>query len=139
MSHPDPDLIALGIRQPWAELIMQGVKTIEVRTVPIAIRGCIYVYASRQPSDIPAAQQAIRQHELDLAALPTVRVIGTVEILDCRRCTPADEEASLVPADQLKDRFAWVMGNAQRLPESLPPAFRPFGIWFYPFKRKSDG
>ena len=47
ISHPDPNLIALGIRQPWAELILRGVKTIEVRSRDTDVRGPIYIYATR--------------------------------------------------------------------------------------------
>lgn len=57
-THPDHELIALGVRQPWAELILRGVKTIEVRTVDTRQRGTIYLYASKKFTDHPAATAA---------------------------------------------------------------------------------
>ena len=36
---------ALSIRQPWAELILQGHKTIEVRSQRTNIRERVYIYA----------------------------------------------------------------------------------------------
>ena len=43
MEHPNKELIALGVRQPWAELILRGIKTIEVRTLPTSIRGPVFI------------------------------------------------------------------------------------------------
>jgi hypothetical protein len=45
--HPDAETVALGVRQPWIELILRGVKTIEVRSQDTRIRGTIYLYASK--------------------------------------------------------------------------------------------
>jgi predicted transcriptional regulator len=41
------NLRALSVRQPWAELILRGIKTIEVRSRLTKIRGCVQIYASR--------------------------------------------------------------------------------------------
>jgi len=49
------DRIALGIQQPWVELILRGVKTLEIRSQPTRQRGTIYLYASKRPSALPAA------------------------------------------------------------------------------------
>jgi hypothetical protein len=69
-SHPDKDMIALGIRQPWAELILREIKTIEVRSTETSIRGPIYIYASKKLADIPAAETAVRKYDLNPDALP---------------------------------------------------------------------
>ncbi|MDZ4686866.1 MAG: hypothetical protein SH850_17470, partial [Planctomycetaceae bacterium] len=45
--------------------------------------------------------------------------------------------ASCVPAELLANRYAWVFANPQQLPKPLPVRFLPFGVWFYPFKRKT--
>ena len=37
---------ALTIRQPWAKLILRGIKTIEVRSRLTRVRGRVYIYAS---------------------------------------------------------------------------------------------
>ena len=39
-------LKAISLRQPWAEEIMLGIKTIEYRRTPTKVRGPIYIYAS---------------------------------------------------------------------------------------------
>lgn len=132
----DPDRIALGIRQPWAELILQGIKTVEVRTLETNVRGPIYLYTSRIAADAPAARRAIAEHRLRLEDLPRGCLVGTVELLDCRPCTPADAAGACLPAEALAGRFAWLLGRPQRLELPLKPRFLPYGVWFYPFRRR---
>lgn len=138
MLDPDRNLLALGIRQPWAELILRGIKTLEIRTVPTTVRGTIYIYASKNLSDLPAAEIAVAEHRLELPQLPTNKIVGTVQIIGCRPCTPADAHASLVPWDVLEGNQAWELARPERLAEPLAPRFRPYGIWFYPFRRRSQ-
>ena len=137
LKHPDRELIALGIRQPWAELILRGVKTIEVRSLPTRVRGPIYLYTSQKLADIPAALDAQQRHGLEVEALTLGRIVGTVEIVDSRSCTPEDARASCVPAALLRGRNAWVLANPRRLDEPLRPRFLPYGVWFYPFRRRN--
>lgn len=137
LKHPDRELIALGIRQPWAELILRGVKTIEVRSLPTRVRGPIYLYTSQKLADIPAARDAQELHDLQTAALTLGRIVGTVEIVDSRPCTVHDAGPSCVPAALLRGRNAWVLANPQRLDEPLRPRFLPYGVWFYPFRRRN--
>jgi hypothetical protein len=136
--HPDPSLIALGIQQPWAELILRGIKTIEVRSQPTQIRGTIYLYTSKRPSTLEAAGTAATAHTLDIEQLPKGLLVGTVEILDSRPCTAADAVAACIPTDLLANQQAWVLGSPQRLPKPLEVRFLPYGVWFYPFRRRSD-
>lgn len=133
---PDPDLIALGIRQPWAELILRGVKTIEVRSQHTNIRGPVYLYTSKRIANVEPAQAAVREHELQVEELTYGRIVGTVEIVDSRRCTAADDEASCVPGSWLTDRIGWQLSRPVRFEEPLTVRFLPYGVWFYPFKRR---
>lgn len=137
-SHPDPNLIALGIRQPWAELILRGIKTVEVRSQNTDIRGPIYVYAAKKPADLPAAQTAARKYKLDVESLPRGVLVGTVEIVDSVPCQAGDTTAACVPKSYLKNRFGWKLENPQRLAEPLTVRFLPYGLWFYPFKRRNS-
>lgn len=136
-SPLDPDRLALGVQQPWAELILRGIKTIEVRSQQTQVRGTIYLYASRKPSSMSAAAAMIDRHRLKIDELPKGLLVGTVELLDCRPCTPHDAAAAGVPAELLFNRQAWILGRPQRFPKPVPVKFLPFGVWFYPFKRKT--
>lgn len=133
----DRSLPALGVRQPWAELILRGIKTIEVRVVPTQVRGPIYVYASRKAGDGEIVEGAAGRHGLDVGSLPRGVLVGTVELVDCRLCTAADAAASCVPTDALHGRYGWQLVNPRRLAEPLKPRFLPYGIWFYPFVRRN--
>jgi hypothetical protein len=138
MKHPNENLIALGIRQPWAELILRGTKTIEVRSTSTAQRGTIYVYSSKKFAEIEAADRAISQHELELDSLPRGLIVGTVDIVNCRPCTANDATQACVPKSYLQNHFAWELSNPQRFDEPLTVRFLPYGVWFYPWKRRKN-
>jgi hypothetical protein len=135
--QPDPEILALGVRQPWVELILRGHKTIEVRSQNTQVRGMIYLYSSKKFSDLTAAKEAADAHRIDSAALPTGLLVGSVEIWNTRPAAAHDSQAACVPADLLERSFAWELRNAQRFLQPLPVRFLPYGVWFYPFRRRS--
>ena len=141
IQHLDREKLALAIRQPWAELILRGIKTLEVRTLPTQARGPIYLYTSQKLSEDPATVRAMKLHSLTAAELPLGVVVGTVEITGCRQSTPADAVAACLSRELLADYggFVWDLTNPQRLAKPVRPRFLPYGIWFYPFRRKGNG
>jgi hypothetical protein len=134
-AQPDHDLIALSIQQPWAELILQGLKTIEVRTFPARRRGRIYLYAGKQFSSRPCARTALQAYNLKTDALPCGVIVGTVEILDCRESHPDDAVHACVEQDVLRHSFSWILGSPRRCPQLWAARCLPYGPWFYPFHR----
>ncbi|MFV0445048.1 MAG: ASCH domain-containing protein [Planctomycetaceae bacterium] len=136
-SGIDPGMIALGIRQPWAELILRGIKSIEVRTLETTVRGPVYLYTSKLLADGPASQRMIARCNLPESDLPLGRIVGQVEIIGCRPCTRLDVDHACVPTRMLSGRYAWELANPQRLDSPLTPRFLPYGMWFYPFRRRS--
>ena len=74
---------ALSIRQPWAELILQGRKTIELRTWTTNYRGRLAVHAAQT-----VEETACQVHGLDPTTLPRGALLGTVEVVEV---TPLDE------------------------------------------------
>jgi hypothetical protein len=91
---------ALSIRQPFAELILRGIKTVELRSRATSIVGDrFYIYASKGPGagrrvwseDLRVAQppgwmielmEQIRMIEPD-AILPKGVIVGTARIVKC--------------------------------------------------------
>ena len=136
-QQPDPERIALGIRQPWAELILRGLKTVEIRTLDTTVRGTIYLYASKRLCASEAARIAAEAEGLDLDALPRGRLVGSVELFATAPARPADAAAACVPAEALANRYGWHLRNPVRLPEPLTVRFLPYGVWFYPFRRRN--
>jgi hypothetical protein len=108
------NMSALSIRQPYAELIMRGVKRIEYRTQPTRKRGRVYIYASKTPGP-PAEFRALGLKPGDL---PTGVLIGTVEITGC---------------NGREGYYEWTLANPQRLPEPVAPTRHPQPSWFFPF------
>ena len=134
--HPDPEIIALGVRQPWVELILRGIKTIEIRSQDTRVRGTIYLYASKKFSELDAAVDAAQAHGLDCPSLPAGLLVGSVEIAATRPALAKDAAPSCVPASFLKQQFAWELRNPQRFEQPVPVRFLPYGVWFYPFRRR---
>lgn len=138
-NHPNRDLIALGIRQPWAELILRGIKSIEIRSLPTNVRGTIYLYTGTKFADTSDVDVLIEQHRLNVNDLIQGRLVGTVDIVDSRSCTTRDAGAACVSPSLLRGKHAWCLANPVRLDEPLKARFRPYGVWFYPFKRRRPG
>src|ERR1700722_2012256 len=132
----DPDRIALGIQQPWAELILRGIKTVEIRSRPTRQRGPIYLYASKRPSPLPAAGGAARRDGIAVESPPSGLLVGTINLVDCRPARSKDQQASCVSAQLLHDQFAWELSDPQPFDVPLTVRFLPYGVWFYPFKRR---
>jgi hypothetical protein len=110
---------ALSFRQPWAELILQGRKTLDLRTYTRDYRGPLAIHAAME-----IEQAACRQFGLDPAALPRGGLVGTVILVDI---VPLDEAAYTArTAEHLAGRhfrepmYGWVLRQPQRLPEVIP-------------------
>jgi hypothetical protein len=105
---------AISVRQPYAELIIRGVKVHEYRSRPTNIRGRVYIYASKNTGRV----EDYEQHGLDRNSLITGKLIGTVEVIACE---PSGHE------------FAYVMANPRRLTKPVEPENHPQPCWFRPF------
>jgi len=141
-SRPDRDMLAkrdqlaLAVQQPWAELIVRGVKTLEVRSSNVRTRGTIYIYASRKLSSLPDADRALDRFGIDVTSLPTGLIIGEAELVESRPALQADATEAHVGSDRLAGRYVWRFERPIRFQEPLNARFLPYGIWFYPFRRK---
>lgn len=93
-------LHALSIKQPWATLLVQGLKTIEVRTWSTRRRGRLLIHAGKIPDPRPEAWQWITTPELQEAAQCRGGVVGVAELVDCVRYTTPEAFA----ADQSRHR-----------------------------------
>ena len=110
---------AITIQQPGAELILQGRKTIELRTWAISHRGRIAIHAGKR-----VKREAGAAHGLDADSLPRGALVGTVEIMDVTEFDQASWQAlrdhHLSPGDFPGDVVGWQLANPQRLPQPIP-------------------
>lgn len=110
---------ALSFRQPWAELVVQGRKTMDLRTYTAGHRGPLAVHASKT-----VEREACQRHGLDPETLDTGAVVGVVELVNVIPLTEADYEAHA--AEHLGGRsfhvpmYGWVLSHPRRLDRVMP-------------------
>lgn len=125
--------MALSIRQPWAELIMSGIKTIEVRSTATHKRERVHVYASQTRAH-PEAEEMVRlRYHLDVGALPRGVLVGTVEIVDCRPVAPSDSTGAAFTIHRGDSSFGWHLANPTRAKSLQTPTRHPQPMFFRPF------
>jgi len=102
---------ALSIRQPYAEAILSGRKTIEYRSRATTIVGVrFYIYACKRA----ATDYDGRYGDFDVSKLPRGQLVGTCEIVKC-------------------EGGQWHLGRVKRLSRPRAPRRHPQPTWFRPF------
>jgi hypothetical protein len=76
------DMVALSIKQPWATLIVHGLKTIEVRRWSTPRRGRIFIHAARIPDERPEGWAHVPSELISLAKQGG-GIIGEVDLTGC--------------------------------------------------------
>lgn len=88
---------ALCVKQPWANMIASGEKTIELRSWGTRHRGDLIICSSKKPYIEPAGC-----------------ALAIVNLVDCRRATKEDEKKACSKVYVNVD-FAWVFGSVRRI------------------------
>ena len=139
----------LSIRQPFAEMILRGMKTVEYRTRPTRIIGeRFWIYASKGKSQNPqASSQTLNLWSGDLVVpdeplapwmielaeglrmwkpgeLPSGVIVGSAVISDCTVHPSAYNARPL---------YEWHLTGIERLHDPRKPARQPQPAWFNPF------
>jgi hypothetical protein len=83
MSAPRPAQYALSLKQPWAALLVHGLKTIEIRNWPTARRGRILIHAARVPDEREEAWRWVPSWMQEKARL-LGGIIGEGVLTGCR-------------------------------------------------------
>lgn len=125
---------ALSIKQPWACLVVHGLKSIEVRRWPTARLGRILIHAARLPDERPEAWEHVPAPLQGCAGLRG-GFLGAAQLVGCRFYENLDEFAADTPAHlNLGSWFdpAGLYGFLFSNPEVLP--FQPYPGWvrFFP-------
>ena len=115
---------ALSVRQPWASLIANGLKTIEVRTWLTHYRGPLLICASAYKV----------RNEIAGGYYPFGVMLAAVDLLDVRPLARRDLKAAAMSSRFVIDReFAWVLANL-RLVRPVPVKGR-LGLFDVPDRR----
>ena len=112
-----PSLVALSIKQPWAELILLGRKTIEVRSWSTEFRGLFALHTGKKP-----ALEAMKQFP-EIDASYQGGFVGVAELVEIERFTQANwsrlRPAHMVPGPMPREAFGWHLLNARHLSKPI--------------------
>ena len=102
-------LPALSVRQPWAWLIVNGLKDIENRSWRTHYLGPLLIHASLSAGGYTEDIESVeRKHGISVAReLDTGGIVGVVDVLDCVESHRSKWFE--------KGNFGWVMANPRRL------------------------
>jgi ASCH domain len=107
----------LTVRQPWAELIVSGIKDVENRSWSTSYRGRLWIHASvsrvdREPEYVRVIERA-----------PRGAIVGHVDLVDVVTDAPSKWAAP--------GKCHWLLANPLRLEEPVSAVGR-LGLWSVP-------
>jgi len=112
---------ALSLHQPWADLVVQGKKTLELRNWTVSYRGPLAIHASQTVDEA-----ACQTHGLNPQQVTTGALIGVVELAAIQEL---DELAYDVRKEEHKAQgyfryktplYGWMLANPRELPSPIP-------------------
>jgi hypothetical protein len=110
---------AISVRQPWAEFIISGKKTIEIRKLNTKYRGLLMIHAA----SIRGTQE-FQRAELDrtmISSFTQQAIIGVVELVDIKlldkNLWEALKEKHLLPGSwsPFEFKYAWFLEKPRRI------------------------
>lgn len=107
---------AISIRQPHVEAIFRRVKKAEFRSIPTNIRETVWIYACKKEDarDSYGKKMPVREDE----PLPTGVIVGTVEIVACKKLG--------------RDDYAYVLRNPKRFSRVQRAVNQPQPVFWRP-------
>ena len=109
--------LAISVKQPWAALLVAGVKTVEVRTWATRARGPVLIHAAKTADDRPEGWALVNAPELQALAALRGGIIGRADLASCVRYRTA--EAFAAAAEAHRNAAEW---------------FRPAGLFGFVFQ-----
>ena len=114
---------ALSLKQPWAELILQGKKKIEIRKWNTKFRGRFLIHASKNPDEI--AMKKFGFNDLSCGF-----IVGEAELIDVKEYKGENEferDKNLHLADDSWGNYGFILKNVKRIKPI--PAKGNLGFW----------
>src|SRR5208283_4968652 len=116
---------ALSIRQPWAELILLGHKTIEVRSRRTHLRERVFIYAGLNRIEPAEEARITAQFGIEVDGLPRGVLVGSVEIVGCLPLGLDDSDAAFFLITESHGFYAWHLARPHRAEELVKPKNQP--------------
>ncbi|KAJ4969177.1 hypothetical protein NE237_015878 [Protea cynaroides] len=118
----------LTMHQPWASLLVYGIKRIEGRSWPAPIRGRLWIHAAGKVPE-PATIKAMEDFYREIYAVngitdlkfpehyPVSRLLGCVEVVGCVKCEELVSWEELPEGVRLEGQtdFCWLCEQPQKL------------------------
>lgn len=117
---------ALSLKQPFAELILSGKKSIELRNWNTSFRGEFFIHASKIPD-----ARAMKRFGFSVSDLPRGALVGKTTLCDMKHYKTKKEHAHdkcLPLADTSWGNYGFVLTNVKRLPKPIPMKGK-LGFW----------
>jgi hypothetical protein len=110
---------ALSLRQPWADLVLEGRKSVETRTWNTNFRGEFFIHAA-QAVDV----EACKRFKRDPAMLVRGALVGSAKITGTKRYHTKEEfvaedalhAAGWLPFSSDKPRYGFFLSEVKRVP-----------------------
>ena len=118
---------ALSIKQPFAELILQGKKKIELRKWNTNFRGEFLIHTSKIPNDKAMIKFGFKD-------LPLGYIIGKATLVDVKKYNNEEEhrkDSNLHLASSYWGGYGFILNNVQRMKEIKCKG--KLGFWNYNF------
>ena len=122
----------LTIRQPWASLIMAGLKEYEFRSWKTNYRGELLIHAGKTIDK--EAERRLKKYLPDV--LPTEQILGKVELIDCIKVTPQflgglrKINPDIYAKSVFKEEYAWNVKVLEKFNEPIESKGK-LGLWDY--------
>ncbi|XP_042516650.1 uncharacterized protein LOC122090937 [Macadamia integrifolia] len=127
-SHGNYRNPCLTMHQPWASLLVYGIKRIEGRSWPAPIRGRLWIHAAGKVPD-PATIKAMEDFYREIYAVngitdikfpehyPVSRLLGCVEVVGCVKCEELVCWEQLPEGVRLEGQtdFCWLCEHPEKL------------------------
>ncbi len=148
MGSPPTIMYVLSLMQPWASLIVMGVKTIETRRWQTPHRGPLLIHASqRKAGALVALEPPIAKHISDFAALPFGCIVGQVMLVDIvpvaslhltkTELAQQSLELNAFGEDEDLNRYAWLLEEAVSFTQPIP-ARGHLHLWQFSFEAENS-
>jgi hypothetical protein len=107
---------ALSIRQPWADLIVQGKKTLELRSWSVKYRGALAIHASQNIERAACTARGIDPDHVTAGAI--IGIVDLVEIVELDAAAFAARQSEHLADERFNTTplFGWQLANPRPLP-----------------------
>ncbi|MFH1311313.1 MAG: ASCH domain-containing protein [Nanoarchaeota archaeon] len=114
---------ALSLKQPWAELILQGKKKIELRKWSTNLRGKFLIHSSKNPDKK-------NMKKFGFENLPLGFIVGEAELVDVKKYSNQKEfnkDKRLHLATKNFGKYGFILKNVKRI--KLIPVKGQLNFW----------